>query len=88
MIDTILWRFKDSAGHPACLTMGDIAIFAVMLLLLLLFCLLMAKRRKTCLRIRNYILIPLVAVGGFVICLLYTSPSPRDKRQSRMPSSA
>ena len=26
---------------------------------------------------------------GFIIgCLLYTSPSPRDKRQSRMPSSA
>ena len=25
---------------------------------------------------------------GFNICLLYTSPSPRDKRQSRMPSSA
>ena len=25
--------------------------------------------------------------GGYV-CLLYTSPSPRDKRQSRMPSSA
>ena len=25
------------------------------------------------------------AYGG---CLLYTSPSPRDKRQSRMPSSA
>ena len=24
----------------------------------------------------------------FVPCLLYTSPSPRDKRQSRMPSSA
>ena len=24
----------------------------------------------------------------FVHCLLYTSPSPRDKRQSRMPSSA
>ena len=24
----------------------------------------------------------------FVSCLLYTSPSPRDKRQSRMPSSA
>ena len=22
------------------------------------------------------------------VCLLYTSPSPRDKRQSRMPSSA
>ena len=28
------------------------------------------------------------AVGPGSICLLYTSPSPRDKRQSRMPSSA
>ena len=29
------------------------------------------------------------AIGsGLYICLLYTSPSPRDKRQSRMPSSA
>ena len=25
---------------------------------------------------------------GRNVCLLYTSPSPRDKRQSRMPSSA
>ena len=25
---------------------------------------------------------------GMDVCLLYTSPSPRDKRQSRMPSSA
>ena len=25
---------------------------------------------------------------GYNGCLLYTSPSPRDKRQSRMPSSA
>ena len=25
---------------------------------------------------------------GCLSCLLYTSPSPRDKRQSRMPSSA
>ena len=27
-------------------------------------------------------------LGWVPICLLYTSPSPRDKRQSRMPSSA
>ena len=27
-------------------------------------------------------------IGGMTGCLLYTSPSPRDKRQSRMPSSA
>ena len=26
--------------------------------------------------------------GGFGACLLYTSPSPRDMRRSRMPSSA
>ena len=27
-------------------------------------------------------------VALLIVCLLYTSPSPRDKRQSRMPSSA
>ena len=27
-------------------------------------------------------------ISNLYICLLYTSPSPRDKRQSRMPSSA
>ena len=32
----------------------------------------------------HYQLLPLEYDG----CLLYTSPSPRDKRQSRMPSSA
>ena len=29
-----------------------------------------------------------VYVGGYYICLLYTSPSPRDVEESRMPSSA
>ena len=29
-----------------------------------------------------------ITPGHALICLLYTSPSPRDKRQSRMPSSA
>ena len=28
------------------------------------------------------------ALYRYITCLLYTSPSPRDKRQSRMPSSA
>ena len=33
--------------------------------------------------------LPVIDGGKVVgICLLYTSPSPRDKRQSRMPSSA
>ena len=30
----------------------------------------------------------LLFAGALHTCLLYTSPSPRDKRQSRMPSSA
>ena len=30
----------------------------------------------------------LIYGGWHTYCLLYTSPSPRDKRQSRMPSSA
>ena len=30
----------------------------------------------------------LLDTGSTISCLLYTSPSPRDKRQSRMPSSA
>ena len=29
-----------------------------------------------------------IAKAELTFCLLYTSPSPRDKRQSRMPSSA
>ena len=31
---------------------------------------------------------PDLLIGAHDACLLYTSPSPRDKRQSRMPSSA
>ena len=30
----------------------------------------------------------IAGIGAYLTCLLYTSPSPRDKRQSRMPSSA
>ena len=29
-----------------------------------------------------------LSITNYGACLLYTSPSPRDKRQSRMPSSA
>ena len=38
-------------------------------------------------RIKNLILKEKLTLNN-EICLLYTSPSPRDKRQSRMPSSA
>ena len=35
--------------------------------------------RELCLKLHN---------NGIKICLLYTSPSPRDRQKSRMPSSA
>ena len=39
------------------------------------------------LKVTNKVLIPRPETE-LIVCLLYTSPSPRDKRQSRMPSSA
>ena len=38
--------------------------------------------------IREVTLTQIAKEAGVSPCLLYTSPSPRDKRQSRMPSSA
>ena len=38
--------------------------------------------------VSQLIFLPIVGLVLVIICLLYTSPSPRDKRQSRMPSSA
>ena len=38
--------------------------------------------------VANMIEIAVQEFGHVDVCLLYTSPSPRDKRQSRMPSSA
>ena len=36
----------------------------------------------------EYKIVREIGRGGMGICLLYTSPSPRDQRGSRMPSSA
>ena len=36
----------------------------------------------------EHILLDLNDTGEFWLCLLYTSPSPRDVEESRMPSSA
>ena len=35
-----------------------------------------------------FVILYMVGTDQWICCLLYTSPSPRDKRQSRMPSSA
>ena len=42
------------------------------------------ENNQICSKLRAY----LIVFGCIDTCLLYTSPSPRDKRQSRMPSSA
>ena len=36
----------------------------------------------------DYKLISICHKGDIIVCLLYTSPSPRDRTRSRMPSSA
>ena len=47
---------------------------------------LFAMERRGYLQAGAYV--PEVVLEHPEVCLLYTSPSPRDKRQSRMPSSA
>ena len=47
-----------------------------------------AKHVKETSKDVNVINTPTVSKAHINNCLLYTSPSPRDKRQSRMPSSA
>ena len=38
--------------------------------------------------LRNFAVLNFINSSGTHICLLYTSPSPRDRQKSRMPSSA
>ena len=47
-----------------------------------------AKNIKKLLRPKDWNTMRIQAIGKEYTCLLYTSPSPRDQRGSRMPSSA
>ena len=44
--------------------------------------------KKTCTHRKKYRTVKQVTIHDSLSCLLYTSPSPRDQRGSRMPSSA
>ena len=44
--------------------------------------------RVNVLRVLNLAILMAVCYNAFYSCLLYTSPSPRDRTRSRMPSSA
>ena len=46
------------------------------------------KRLSNCVRAENIYVVTNNNYAQLCICLLYTSPSPRDSRVSRMPSSA
>ena len=46
------------------------------------------EERKNRFSGESYMLTPAEAIKHDRICLLYTSPSPRDRQKSRMPSSA
>ena len=49
----------------------------------------LVRKDLTAIRRSKAVVIPMLLVPTLLmVCLLYTSPSPRDKRQSRMPSSA
>ena len=51
----------------------------------------LSLRAQPCTRTGSPVLVILdtvIPLAWYRTCLLYTSPSPRDKRQSRMPSSA
>ena len=61
---------------------------AVTASLLLGFGLSKTKDRSSLVRYIAIGVLVIFAFLGFIFCLLYTSPSPRDRQKSRMPSSA
>ena len=95
----VVWRrmayFGDATAHAAMLGVAlSLAIQTDVFYGALIFAIIMAWA-TTQLSGRNYAMDTLLGVFahsflavGLVICLLYTSPSPRDRTRSRMPSSA
>ena len=76
MFDLDWFQLSEKTRSGANLWLAE--VIATLGLLLIVFSLLKTKRSNH---------IPYV-VGAYIGCLLYTSPSPRDQRGSRMPSSA
>ena len=80
----LVYSFTEIYGLFA-VTLGVNLFYPVIVLYLLYF----AVARPV--RVIQVILMPVswfVALTALIPCLLYTSPSPRDRQKSRMPSSA
>ena len=86
----LFWRLVASAGIP--LVVLSMAYFLMLVLLMTFFMIQEPPEPSSYNEPRNILLIPglneyIPFIWGW-ICLLYTSPSPRDRTRSRMPSSA
>ena len=74
---------QEHAGTPGFPLLTSLVVLPAIGALLIA---LIPRRQETLLKLSGFGLA--VAVGVLSVCLLYTSPSPRDRQKSRMPSSA
>ena len=70
-------------------TKSLVLFFSIMILFLGIYLLLIKEKEQNIIvKMKLHLKVILGFLVGFISCLLYTSPSPRDQRGSRMPSSA
>ena len=87
-------RLQDESWIQRMMRRPEIGSFIVMIIIILALGLASEGKAFNALGLKNNIAIiaqlGIIAVGAalLMICLLYTSPSPRDSCASRMPSSA
>ena len=84
---TILSRaiVANSVSHPALISWHDLQSLGIISSQFPTSC---AVQDLNGMKDKLFANFPEVFRDSLLPCLLYTSPSPRDKRQSRMPSSA
>lgn len=66
MTNTFLLPLSNWFDQP-CFTLWNLIGFFILLLIIAGYCLLLVKNKKLCLNIRNRVLIPITALGGFLI---------------------
>lgn len=66
MTNILLLPLSTWFNQP-CFTLWNLIGFFILLLIIAGYCLLLVKNKKLCLNIRNRVLIPITALGGFMI---------------------
>lgn len=66
MINTMQLSLTDFFNQP-CFSLWNLAGFFILCLIIVCYCILLVKNKKLCLNIRNWLLIPITAVGGFTV---------------------